>query len=229
MFTELELPYIAQSPGDAPHSRFSATPRTFHKGSSSESSQKSTVKDNSSVGEDEALNVKDAAAGARDDGLAVSVDGKNSDLNLYTDDRVFEEGSEFLSEGASAAENNFFGAGQDLKIGDGNVFDTSDPETAQAAINSAANVSADAFGFGQSTVEESFELGAQAQDSLSGALENVIQFAQITQQEANELTKQTNDVLSTKSSDADSAVSETLQKNLLIGLTLVGLIFAFKK
>jgi hypothetical protein len=76
---------------------------------------------------------------------------------------------------------------------------------------------ADAFGFGESALSEVGE----TTDTLADALNSAFGFAQISQQAANDLSRVTNETLASKSSDADSAVSETLQKNILIGTGII--------
>ena len=207
---EEELPFCPQSPGDGPGGRFSAYPRTLHKGSSSssKSSQSTTSKDNSAVVEDAGINASDGSKALRDD--AKGIEGKGN--------QIVEQ--EFAGE-AQIVEGN-------LDIGDGNSFTTSDPEVSKAAIEAAGKVAGDSFGFARATVEESFDLGKKSQDSITETFNDLIQFSQITQAEANELTRETNDVLAKKSSDADSAVSETLQKNILIGIALAGIVIAVR-
>ena len=196
----------------------------FGGGSSSKSSQSSETKDNSAVVEDTAINATDGGKALRDD--ALGVDGNQNRLNLKEQD--FQGDAKIVEEGATNLENQFLGAGEELTIGDGNSFSTSDPEVSKAAIEAAGGVSGDAFDFARSTVEESFKLGSKSQDSITDTFNELIQFSQITQAEANELTRETNEVLSTKSSDADSAVSATLQKNILIGIALAGIVIAYR-
>lgn len=182
----------------------------FGGGSSSKSSQSSTQKDNSSIVEDTGINATDGAKALRD--RATGVEGNSNQIDQKE----------------IAGDADIVEIGRDLEIGDGNTFSSSDPDVAKAAIEGAEGVTSDAFDFATATVQESIGLSSKSQDSITDTFNELIQFSQITQKEANDLTRATNDTLATKSSDADSAVSATLQKNILIALAIVGTVFALR-
>jgi hypothetical protein len=116
----------------------------------------------------------------------------------------------------------------------GDAFDLADRSTYEALQANAA-VTGDAFGFADENAYQAYQFSDRAlsevgesNDTLSDTLNNAFQFAETSQRAANYLSRVTNEVISSKSSDADSAVSATLQKNILIGMALIGLVVAFK-
>lgn len=227
----------------------------FGGGSSSKSSQSSSTKDNSSVGEDEFLNVTDDSVGARDNAISAGKSIKKSDLSR-TDNSGRTE-VDLGDESSISIET------ADAEI-TGKAFEES-AETTQRAIEESADTSRDAveeaFGFGTSTVQEAidavgdnseraFELVddatyeslqanrdvtddafdfsgdalaevGESNRTIAGVLDEALGFAETSQEAANQLSRTTNQVLATKSSDADSAVSATLQKNVLIGTAII--------
>jgi hypothetical protein len=242
MLMEHELPYVQQSPGDCPHSRFSAYRSTPHKGSKSRSSQSSTSKDNSSVGEDEFLNVTDGSRGARDQAIVAGDDVYKSeedntgriDVGSSNEISVQSVDSEITGQSFEAIEQ----ASRDaFDFGTATVNESIQgmEQATRDAIDSNVAVTGDAFDFADENAYQAYQFSDRAlsevgesNDTLSDTLNNAFQFAETSQRAANDLSRVTNEVISSKSSDADSAVSATLQKNILIGITLIGLVVAFK-
>lgn len=100
--------------------------------------------------------------------------------------------------------------------------------TAYEALQANRDVSGEAFEFADEVNYRGFQFGSDAlsevgetADTIADALNDALGFAQTSQQAANDLSRVTNETLAMKSSDADSAVSSTLQKNFLIGTAII--------
>lgn len=243
----------------------------FGGGSSSKASQSTTNKDNSSVGEDEFLNVSDGSAGARDEGVSINASGKKSrttvelsqddnagrvdvgdsnQINIQSvDGEITGQAFDFADEAnyrsslvSETALDDAFGFGTStvqeafdgLRDVSGEAFDTVE-ETAYQALQSNSGVTSEAFDFADEVNYRGFQFGESALDevgessrTIADALNDALGFAQTSQQSANDLSRVTNETLAMKSSDADSAVSSTLQRNILVGLAMLGLVVAFK-
>jgi len=203
-----ELPFVLQSPGDGPQSRFSAIRSTPHKGSKSSSSQSTstTTKDNSAVAEDEAIVTSDgsAASKAEDEAVSVSGGGQVSQKELAE--------NAFAAEGNSRVnKDNLIGAGGGVSLAHSQI---SVEQIGDDVVKDALDFGGKALDFSTYTVEESLKVG-------SAGLEDAYEQAQISQEAANRLSRTTNEIIAgiarENSEDSDSEIFADLQRNLLIG------------
>lgn len=100
-----------------------------------------------------------------------------------------------------------------VTIGSENQIDINsiDSEVTGQAFDFAGDLSDDAFGFGKFTVQEALDIARISQDS------------------ANRTSQAANTVLAKKSDDAPSAMAETFQKNVLIGLGIIAAAIIFSQ
>jgi len=89
------------------------------------------------------------------------------------------------------------------------------------SLDANLDVTEGAFDFADEVNYRALSEIGETNDTLADTLNDAFNFARVSQDAANQASQNANTVLAQKSQDAPSAISETLQKNVLIGLGIL--------
>ncbi|MFW6217508.1 MAG: hypothetical protein ACOC4K_00795 [Verrucomicrobiota bacterium] len=203
--------------------------QTPFKGSKSNSTQTTHTEDNdtdaSAAVQDKGIAATNGATAARDE--AVVATGDNVTIETVDEDIAIEALWMGRDVGETAIESNETVAREALLTSE---------EQLDTALQFGEFIGAEGFDFGR----EAMDHVAGSNDNILHSLEEAFDFARASQEAANRLSVQQNEVsagmaqrygdtLAAKSEDSASAVGATLQRNILIALSIVAAITILKR